>query len=128
MTRITEPMRPSPFNDTELNAWRARLIAARREAADDHARIAADSDVDGESSQASDTLDAAQTFDESLATAENAEALLLEIDRALRKIDRSDPCPYGICELTGEKIERERLELMPWTPYCASAASRAETA
>jgi len=40
--------------------------------------------------------------------------LLKEIDRA---IERFEDGSYGICEGTGEEIERKRLELRPWTRY-----------
>jgi len=35
-----------------------------------------------------------------------------EVDRALAKIERGD---YGICELSGEPIAKDRLEAIPWT-------------
>ena len=40
--------------------------------------------------------------------------LLTEIDNALVKIDDGN---YGICEGTGDWIERKRLEIRPWTRY-----------
>ena len=40
--------------------------------------------------------------------------LLREIDLALLRFDDGS---YGICEGTGEEIERKRLELRPWTRY-----------
>jgi DnaK suppressor protein len=49
-----------------------------------------------------------------LRLADKEHKLITQIDRALRKIhDRS----YGVCEGTGELIERRRLELRPWTRY-----------
>lgn len=38
--------------------------------------------------------------------------LLPEIEHALRRIDRGT---YGICEVTGERIETKRLLAVPWT-------------
>ena len=127
MPRTSEPASSSRFTAEELRTWRARLVAARREAAGDRARVVADAEADGDASQATDALDAAQTVDDGIASAEIAEALVREIDRAIRKIDRAEPCPFGVCELTGEAIEPDRLELMPWTPYCAGAALRTES-
>lgn len=40
--------------------------------------------------------------------------LLREIDLALARFEEGT---YGICEGTGEEIERKRLELRPWTRY-----------
>ena len=39
-----------------------------------------------------------------------------EIDEAMMRIRRGT---YGVCELTGQPIERERLEAIPWTRFCA---------
>jgi len=39
---------------------------------------------------------------------------IYEIEQA---IDRIRNGTYGICELTGRPIERERLEIIPWTRY-----------
>jgi RNA polymerase-binding transcription factor DksA len=41
-----------------------------------------------------------------------------EIDDAMMRIRRGT---YGICELTGKPIERERLEAIPWTRFSAAA-------
>lgn len=40
--------------------------------------------------------------------------LLREIDLAIARFEDGS---YGICEGTGEEIERKRLELRPWTRY-----------
>lgn len=40
--------------------------------------------------------------------------LLREIDLALKRMEEGS---YGICEGTGEEIERKRLELRPWTRF-----------
>jgi RNA polymerase-binding transcription factor DksA len=46
-----------------------------------------------------------------------------EIDEALMRIRRGT---YGICELTGQPIERERLEAIPWTRFSAAAEKELE--
>ena len=43
---------------------------------------------------------------------------LYEIDAALERIRRRE---YGVCEMTGEPIEAERLAAIPWTRYSAAA-------
>ncbi|RJO64839.1 MAG: TraR/DksA family transcriptional regulator [Myxococcales bacterium] len=40
--------------------------------------------------------------------------LLREIDLALARFEEGT---YGLCEGTGEEIDRKRLELRPWTRY-----------
>ncbi len=49
--------------------------------------------------------------------------LLLEIDRALMKLENGD---YGYCEDTEEPIDEARLEAQPWTRYSVEAAERRE--
>ncbi len=49
--------------------------------------------------------------------------LLMEIDRALMKIETGS---YGLCEDTEEPIDEARLEANPWTRYSVEAAERRE--
>jgi DnaK suppressor protein len=46
-----------------------------------------------------------------------------EIDQALARIQSGT---YGNCELTGQAIERRRLEAIPWTRFCAAAEKKLE--
>jgi RNA polymerase-binding transcription factor DksA len=46
-----------------------------------------------------------------LALSASARAILEEIDRALAKLDNGT---YGICEVSGLPIPKERLEAIPW--------------
>ena len=48
-------------------------------------------------------------------------SLLRDIDRALKRLDRGE---YGTCIRCGKEIEVERLEILPWTPYCAECAKK----
>lgn len=49
--------------------------------------------------------------------------ILYEIDEAIRRIDAKT---YGICELTGEPIERARLNVIPYARYSVAAQSEME--
>jgi DnaK suppressor protein len=44
---------------------------------------------------------------------------LLEVEYALLRIENGN---YGVCEETGEEIERQRLELIPYTRYSVEGA------
>lgn len=46
-----------------------------------------------------------------------------EIDEALMRIRRGT---YGICELTGKPIEKQRLEAIPWARFSAMAEKQLE--
>lgn len=48
---------------------------------------------------------------------------LYEIDQAIRRIETDT---YGVCEVTGKKIEAERLAAIPWTRFSAQAAKDLE--
>ena len=48
---------------------------------------------------------------------------LYEIEQALQRMRDGT---YGICELTGEPIERARLEAIPWTRFTAEAEKQLE--
>ena len=49
--------------------------------------------------------------------------LLVNIEDALARIDAGT---YGICDGDGEFIEKTRLEVVPWTRYCAKCARLAQ--
>lgn len=49
--------------------------------------------------------------------------VLYEIDEALQRIEQGT---YGICEMTGQPIEKERLQAMPYTRYCLAAQAEME--
>ena len=49
--------------------------------------------------------------------------LLANIEDALARIDAG---AYGICDGDGEMIEKNRLEMIPWTRYCAKCARLAQ--
>jgi len=49
--------------------------------------------------------------------------LLREIIDALQRIEEG---AYGICEVTGRAISKERLEARPWARYCIEYAKLVE--
>ena len=58
-----------------------------------------------------------------LALLSSAQEALYQIDQALARIADGT---YGICELSGEPIERERLKTIPWTRFSLDAQSQLE--
>jgi DnaK suppressor protein len=54
---------------------------------------------------------------------DNAEAVLNEIDAALKRIDEGT---YGRCEVCGREIDRARLEARPWATLCIDDQRRRE--
>ncbi len=62
--------------------------------------------------------------DWALAMLSSAQNALYEIDAALNRIRNGT---YGICELTGEPIEPQRLKAIPWARFSARAQAQLES-
>jgi RNA polymerase-binding transcription factor DksA len=118
----------SPFSAAELAQWRSRLIERARELDEDLAGL--DREVRSPERVASTLTHPAEAgTDLQMQTVSGMSALAeqdlrWQVARALRKIDTGRPLPYGLCEDTREPIDRERLELLPWTPYSIAASER----
>jgi DnaK suppressor protein len=54
---------------------------------------------------------------------ENAEAVMGEIDAALKRIDDGT---YGTCQICGRRIDPARLEARPWASLCIDDQRRQE--
>jgi RNA polymerase-binding protein DksA len=54
---------------------------------------------------------------------ENAEAVMGEIDAALKRIDEGT---YGTCQMCGRPIDPARLEARPWASLCIDDQRRQE--
>jgi RNA polymerase-binding transcription factor DksA len=61
--------------------------------------------------------------DVALGRVQGYERLLREVNGAIQRIKDGQ---FGICELTGQPIETERLEAEPWTPYSIAGQHQAE--
>ncbi len=120
----------SPFGISELKTWRAILMQKRSELTNDINDLRKDA-MDAEDGHTTPNHLAergsdADLQDISLGMADQEETILLQIDRALRKIGSGRPIAYGLCEHTSEPIALSRLELMPWTPLSIQGAEYME--
>ena len=119
----------SPYGPQHLAEWRRTLLVEAR-------RLGADLDgfdrgTDGEQETSITTHPADVATDQQDqaivgAEAETTGATLRLVQRAIDKIDHGRPVPFGICERTGQAIEHERMQLMPWTPFCRTASVEIE--
>jgi DnaK suppressor protein len=68
---------------------------------------------------------ATETFERErdVAMEATAEAILRQVEVALRKIDDGS---YGTCERCGKIIHATRLEAIPYTAFCIECAARLE--
>jgi DnaK suppressor protein len=53
-------------------------------------------------------------------TARHLQAMLQDVDRALRKLDEGT---YGTCDRCGRLIPQARLEARPWSVLCVDCAA-----
>jgi DnaK suppressor protein len=60
-------------------------------------------------------------LDKEIAIAQNEEGILAMVEGALERIEAGT---YGTCEECGEPIPAERLDAIPFTPYCVRCADR----
>ena len=59
-----------------------------------------------------------------LALLSSAQAVLYEVDQALNRIANGT---YGLCELSGDRIEADRLKAIPWARFSLAAQAQLET-
>jgi len=104
------------LSDKDLEHFRALLVAKRAEvtalleaAVDDAAPVKLDQTSVGRLSR----MDAMQQQAMALETRRRRLTEIERIDAALARMDEGE---YGYCVLTGEPIDRERLELDPAAP------------
>ncbi|MCA9551607.1 MAG: TraR/DksA family transcriptional regulator [Myxococcales bacterium] len=113
-----------PLNKKELEKFKKLLMDQRAEVAErirDRASTARvdENDLIEEMDQANRATE--EAFNMRLLDKEVK--LLREIEGALAKFEDGS---YGICEGTGEQIERRRLEARPWTRYSVAYKEQLE--
>ncbi len=71
--------------------------------------------------------DATEAFEQTVGVAlkRKIEATLEEVEQALARLDNGT---YGLCEACGARIDRARLEALPYVRYCLECQSRKEQA
>lgn len=123
--RARKSEKEKPLTKKELEAFRKRLQELREEVSGrirdraSTARVDENNDLIEEMDQANRATE--EAFNMRLLDKEVK--LLREIDGALAKFAEDE---YGICEGTGEQIERRRLEARPWTRYSVAYKEQLE--
>lgn len=119
----------SPFPAKDLARYRDVLLRKRRELVGDVSKLETEA-LGGSSGSLSHVPQhmaeqGTETFDQSLSLdlAQVDRNLIREIDDALTRIERGT---FGICEMTGKPISKERLEELPWTRFSIEAARERE--
>jgi DnaK suppressor protein len=105
------------MNLMDIEYFRKRLRERERELlsilsrVEEEARVPADVEV-------RDLVDNAAIDEQEWVTVEQAEIASRELAEVREALDRIDKGTYGKCIVCGRQIEPERLEAVPWTPYC----------
>ncbi len=119
----------SPFAKRELDRYREILLRKRAELVGDVSNLEGEA-LNAQSGNLSNTPQhmaeqGTESFDQALSLdiAQVDRNLIREIDDALTRIDRGT---FGVCQMTGKAISKERLEELPWTRYSIEAARERE--
>jgi RNA polymerase-binding transcription factor DksA len=114
-----------PYNKNEMAQWRRRLIDERQRLIQDIDQLEVEGDLGGAEPITHETKERLEQEVER-EEMDFARRTLRCVDHALEKIDGKSSAIFGICEETGGIIERERLELMPWTTLSSYGAQLRE--
>lgn len=117
------------LTESQLRAVREALLVERAQLEHQVAGLDAEADVKNwrEGGFDDDPADAGSaSFERETAQSlsNHARGLLVQIDDAVRRIDQG---VYGVCESCGERIERARLDALPYATLCMDCKRRAET-
>ncbi len=104
----------------DLSKRRAALEARLQEL--DARMIQIDEELDSHSTQDWEELAVEREEDEVLeGMGLSAQAEVRMIKAALQRMDDGE---YGYCAECGDKITEERLDILPYTPFCAKCAAK----
>lgn len=130
MSNLDAPVENTPYSDEDLEYFKNLLMEERqetkteidrmKEVIDDQRSL----DDDRSSSQAHHPGDIGSEEEEKetdYILSDRQRKKLKEIDAALERIKNKT---YGICEDTGKKIQRERLEAIPYTRLSVEASQK----
>jgi DnaK suppressor protein len=108
-------------SDETLRATREALLARALELRTRERRIADDlrRDVTPLPRDAPDAAIVVENDEILLAIGESARSELRQIERALERLEAGG---YGACDRCGERIEAERLRVVPYAAHCSRCA------
>ncbi len=98
-----------------LCAERNRLMARDRSACEPPSAVKMDDLTEAATEESNRSI--------SLVTASATQATIVEIVEAIQRIESGT---YGICEITGKPIEKDRLHVIPWARCSFQGQSEAE--
>ena len=114
------------LNKKEVDAYKKKLIVRRNEIVQKLSEFRNES-KEVETDIAQDVADKAESsytkeFLLSLSDAEREQ--LFQIDAALKRIERKE---FGSCQMCQKEINKKRMNVLPWTPYCIECQEKSES-
>jgi DnaK suppressor protein len=128
---VHKPAAPAPaapvgrkLTAKEVREFKDLLLTLRERISGDYSALSRDN-LEANQRDASLSDQGTDTFDREmeLNMMGSEQEVLFEIDAALRRIEKGT---YGICELTGQPINIERLQALPYVRYTVRAQSELE--
>lgn len=104
---------------------RRKALEARLEELEDRLKQI-DAELEGQGTKDWEDLAQEREHDEVLEDmGSNSSAEIRMIRAALARMDEGE---YGFCARCGDEISAERLDILPYTPFCAHCAAEVEVA
>ncbi len=114
-----------PLSKKELDGYKKKLLELREQVSQQIRERASTARVDDQNDLIEEIDQANRATEEAfnMRLLDKEVKLLREIELALGKFDDES---YGICEGTGDQIERKRLDARPWTRYSVAYKEQLE--
>lgn len=133
MSNLDSAVNNTPYSDEELEHFKNLLLEERKEAVNESENMKEsieeqqEAETDDTSSIDHHPGDLGSSEEEKETEhilRERSRSKVDEIDAALKRIENKT---YGVCEDTGKKIQKERLESIPWARFSVEARKKDET-
>jgi len=122
--KTAKPVKQKKLSAKELRLFKELLLTLRERVSGEYSTLSRDN-LQANQRDASLSDQGTDTFDREmeLNMMGSEQEVLFEIDAALRRIEKGT---YGVCELTGDPINIERLRALPYVRYTVTAQSELE--
>jgi RNA polymerase-binding protein DksA len=124
VAKTAEPVKRKKLGAKELRLFKELLLTLRERVSGEYTTLSRDN-LEANQRDPSLSDQGTDTFDREmeLNMMGSEQEVLFEIDAALRRLEKGT---YGVCELTGDPINIERLQALPYVRYTVRAQSELE--
>lgn len=130
MANLDAPLNNSPYDEDELNNFKELLKKEQKETEEEIQNLK--SSIEDLTGNQDDEYSAATHHQGNVASEEEEKETLFKLIERNKKtvkeikaaLDRIEKGNYGICEETGQKIQKGRLEAIPYARYCVDARKK----